>query len=294
MFHPARRNFAKPVTPKNVIACAVAIILCFLCFQLPSCSGATLSVLVPVPRVCQNLRQAVSAESIRRLQNYEVVVIIDKSRSMLIEDCPAANSVEQQDPLAQLAQSQVSRWQWCQEQLFAMARQAQEQLPEKFRVITFSGDYTIYDNVDPPGVNMIFAENHPSGPTIAAHALKDQLDSYLSRRAVSSRRPKPLLIAVITDGCPNDPAELKYEIAAATKKMQDPSEIAITILQVGHDNRATKLLSDFQQRRYGSTMKFDIVHCLSFDQLEKTGLVPALASSVGYSGSASNAPEIGM
>jgi uncharacterized protein YegL len=246
--------------------------------------------------MCQNLRQAVANESMRKLQNYEVVVIIDKSRSMLIEDCPAANSVEQQDPLAQLAQSQsqVSRWQWCQEQLFAMAGQAQKQLPEKFRVVTFSGAYTIYDNVDPPGVNMIFAENHPSGPTVAAHALKDQLDSYLSRRAVSSQRLKPLLIAVITDGCPNDPAEFKYEIASATKKMQDAGEIAITILQVGHDNRAAKLLTDFQERRYGSKMKFDIVHCLSFDQLEKTGLVPALASSVGYSDSAGSLPQIGM
>lgn len=217
-----------------------------------------------------------------RLKDREVVLIVDKSHSMLVQDC---QSSEKTGGEAAAEGTPISRWQWCKEQILDMAQKADGTLPKRFRVVAFSGDSTVYDNVDPPGVNMIFEENRPAGPTCADRALKDQLDSYFTEREARGK-VRPLTIAMITDGCPDNPSRFKYEIVDATQKMSGPHEISITILQVGHDERATKLLSDLRKLTSHSA-KFDIVNAVSFEQLQQEGLVKALADSVGERSSAS-------
>lgn len=200
---------------------------------------------------------------------------------MSVEDC------QSQTPTNNIP---ISRWQWCRREILDIARQSVGVLPQHFRVVTFSDDYSVYDNVDPPGVNMIFAENRPSGPTRADRALKSQLDAYFTRRAELGDRAKPLLIAMITDGCPDNPSSFKYVIEAATNRMDYANEVKITLLQVGHDERATKLIADLRglvQRN----AKYDIVKAESFEQVQQAGLVRSLADAVAPSAAAQPATD---
>ncbi|HEY9778343.1 MAG TPA: hypothetical protein V6C81_31565 [Planktothrix sp.] len=239
------------------------------------CSAATLSTRPNefswLPLFCDHqIRQVKLSADIQKLKDYDVVVIIDKSRSMLVEDCQA-------DLKAKALP--ISRWQWCRRQTLDIARQALGVLPQHFRVVTFANDWSVYDNVDPAGVDMIFGENTPSGPTKAAEVLRNQIDDYFARRAQQGENAKPLLVAMITDGCPDNPSAFKYAITHATSMMSDPDEVKISLLQVGHDERATKLIADLQGLvQHGA--KYDIVRTQTFDQVQQAGLVRSLADAV--------------
>ncbi len=46
---------------------------------------------------------------------------------------------------------------------------------------------------------------------------------------------KPLAIAIVSDGDPNDEDKVAEVIKEATWQMRSPDQISITFLQVGHD-----------------------------------------------------------
>lgn len=217
-------------------------------------------------------RKAALTLDVERLRNHDVVLVIDKSQSMAVEDCPPATSDN-------AVCGPISRWNWCRQQVLGLAQQANWVLPGRFRVVAFSGDYITYDNVDPSGVSMIFSNSVPSGPTCVTRPLQTQLDRFFARRN-SMQSTKPLLIAMITDGCPNDAQALRRTIANATQKMSNKDDITIAILQVGHDVRATQNLKDLQNLGTYNA-KFDIVNTMAFEQVEKVGLVKALAEVIG-------------
>lgn len=211
---------------------------------------------------------------VERLRNYEVVLVIDKSQSMAVEDCPSATGADSN------LSAPISRWEWCREQVLGMAQQANWVIPGRFRVVVFSGNYVTYENVDPTGVSMIFTESVPKGPTCVTPPLQMQLDQFFAHRNQSA---KPLLIAMITDGCPNDAPAMRRAIAQATQKMAQPDDITIAILQVGRDSRCAENLRAFQNLA-SYNAKFNIVNAVPFDQLEKAGLVKTLANVVAGQG----------
>jgi uncharacterized protein YegL len=175
-----------------------------------------------------------------------------------------------------------SRWQWCSEQTDNLSQQLQTALsspPDKnIRVVLFNDRYKVFKDVDLNSVPTFFANNRPSGNTNANAALRSQLREYFAARD-QEENVKPLLVAMITDGLPDDPLTLRQTIIDATKKMRNPGEIAITFLQVGVDPKATQYLRDLDHG-LGSRAKYDIVTSKSFDQLNKSGLALALLDAV--------------
>jgi hypothetical protein len=173
----------------------------------------------------------------------------------------------------------VSRWEWCRKQTLSLVDAPQGSFPLALKVVFFAGDFVAYDKVDRPGVQLVFSANTPSGPTNALPALCDQFERYFERRSSLGDDAKPLLIAMITDGCPANPSLVCDAIAAATQRMQRADEIAVTVLQIGNDPRAARFmaaLSDVMSNK----AKFNIVTTRSFHELQTVGLVHALVDAV--------------
>jgi uncharacterized protein YegL len=228
----------------------------------------------------------VSEERLAEIANYDVIVFIDSSRSMSKGLSPetrwSANSSSSALP-AGMSPTE-SRWQWCSEQTEGLSKQLQsahnDKLKDHLKVVLFSDNYKVYKNVDLASVPTFFASNHPYGNTNANAALRSQLRDYFEARDQNKEAVRPLLVAIITDGCPDDPLVLRQTIINATNKMQNPNEIAITFLQVGIDPKATKYLRELDECLVGSKAKYDIVTSKSFDQVNQSGLAIALLDAV--------------
>jgi hypothetical protein len=144
-----------------------------------------------------------------RLSKYDLVVVIDKSKSMSVVDCNA-NAVPE---------NLISRWEWCHQQTKQLSEDTRGVLKDGFTLVVFSGRSVAYGNVGPRAIETVFAENGPHGPTHATRPLNDQFESYFARRNNFGDKAKPLMILMITDGCPEDPASLCSSILSATRRM---------------------------------------------------------------------------
>jgi hypothetical protein len=220
-----------------------------------------------------------------QLSDHDVVLIIDRSNSMAVADCfPAAT-----DKRSHQLYKPVSRWQWCQEQTLQLAKKAEKALPTGLTVVLFAKTFAIYHNADLGSIETMFADNRPAGSTDAAAALGTQIEAYFTKKSNMGERIKPLLIAIISDGCPNNPKSFCDVIVKATQRMNQPGEIAITFLQVGNDRRATNLLSQLNNGLIDQNAKFNIVKIVPFPELNKIGLPQAL---VDIATERSNAPSV--
>jgi hypothetical protein len=201
-----------------------------------------------------------------------VVLIVDKSRSMLITDCfPTAN-----ENINHQFYKPVSRWQWCREQTLQLAKKTKIALPNGLTIVLFAKNFITYNRADISSIETIFADNKPDGSTDAATALNSQMEAYFTRKSNLGGKTKPLLIAIISDGCPDDLASFCRVIVKATQHMTQPDEISITFLQVGNDSRAVYLLKQLKNGLLDQNAKFNIVNIISFPELNKIGLQQAL------------------
>jgi uncharacterized protein YegL len=231
----------------------------------------------PAPKVAE--------QRLAEIANYDVIVFIDSSRSMSKTLSPETRwSNTPVYPLPAGVSPSLSRWQWCSEQTENLSEQLQKSLKshvnDHLKVVLFSDNYKVYKDVDLNSVPTFFASNHPYGNTNANAALRSQFRAYFDARDKNREAVRPLLVAMITDGCPDDPLALRQTIIDATNKMQDPNEIAITFLQVGIDPKATKYLRELDDCLVGSKARFDIVTTKSFDQVNQSGLAIALLDAV--------------
>jgi hypothetical protein len=218
----------------------------------------------------RSLSTGLSQGDLDKLATHDVVLLIDKSYSMTKLDClPSALDGDQ-------TQSTVSRWRWCQEQTLDLTEKIKDAMPAGITVVLFNGNTSVYNNVDAKAIETIFSDNRPKGNTNTAVALKGQLDQYFERRYRLGKETKPLLVAVITDGCPNVPSSLRYAIVDATRQMTTPEEISITFLQVGNDAAGGKILKGLDSGLVSQNAQFDIVDLVSFTELRKKGLARAL------------------
>jgi len=217
-------------------------------------------------------------DALSSLSKYDLVVVIDKSKSMSIADCNI-NRVGGNDAIA-ISDGLISRWEWCRQQTRELSEATQGVLKDGFTLVVFSGRSIAYNNVGPGAIETVFAENGPQGPTHATRPINDQFESYFARRTNFGDKAKPLMILMITDGCPEDPPSLCSSILNATRRMNYKDEITLTILQIGHDHRATKLLDRLNDPVMAAGAKFNIVTTKPFSELQKTGLTGALKDAI--------------
>jgi hypothetical protein len=193
------------------------------------------------------------------LSRRNVAVVVDRSTSMKEDDCPG----------------DTSRWEWCQNQAQFFTRQTAGVLNNGITLALFSRDYDIYPNVTVDQVRNIFSRTKCKMGTKPERPLRAILGSYLS-----GPMSKPLSIAVVSDGEPNDPEDLAQLITETTWRMNNPDQISITFLQVGTEHDGTKILNALDNHLVRQGAKYDIVDYKNFYDLQRMGLMGAIVASV--------------
>jgi hypothetical protein len=264
------------------------------CTASQLCSAATLislnHILWPGGTPCTDvsvmpshvLKADLSTGDMSALSSHDLVLIIDKSHSMSKVDClalPLDSPTESSNP-SNASNSPVSRWQWCHQQTLDFSAKTKDTIPAGFTVVLFSNNCVVYNNVDAKAIETVFSQYTPKGATNLAAALKTQLDQYFERRLRLGQGVRPLLVAVITDGCPDDLSKLCYVLIDATHKMSTRDEISFTFLQVGNDSEASKLLKELDNGLVSHKAKFDIVNVVPFTEMRRMGLASALTKAL--------------
>lgn len=187
------------------------------------------------------------------LAKYDFIICIDRSGSMGTKE---ANG--------------KSRWQIAEESTVALARKAAEHDTDGATVCIFGGS-TIksYENITgaEDKVAQIFKENEPAGGTPTDKVLAEHLNKYMTAKKAGNN-PKPILIACITDGQPDDENAVAKIIVETTKSMATDDEIGITFLQVGNDSGATAFLQKLDDDLTSQGAAFDIVDTKKLEEVE--------------------------
>ncbi len=187
------------------------------------------------------------------LANLDVEFLLDKSGSMGTKDC---------------ANGKKTRWEYGKETLEALANAAQKHDPDGIVVTVFARNFRTYEGVKSGGdkITAIYKENEPMGGTDTAKALKSRLDAYFARK--STGEAKSLVLFVMTDGAPDDEKSVADVIIEASKKLDRDDEVAISFVQVGKDDDATRFLKSLDDELTSKGAKFDIVDTLPVDEVE--------------------------
>jgi len=223
---------------------------------------------------------------LQKLADHDIILLIDKSGSMATPDCGGSNSnLKSLLPSLLLGGSIMgggnTRWQWCRQQITQMSNQTQIILPSGFTVLLFDSAFYLFPHVNSSSLAHIFTTNNPGGSTNLTLPLSKVFDDYFKRQRLSRVKIKPLLVGIITDGCPDSPGSVKRLLVDLTHSLKDPNEITIVFFLIGgHDPQGERFARDLSQNLTRSGATFDIVKAVSFDQVQRTGLARALADNL--------------
>jgi uncharacterized protein with von Willebrand factor type A (vWA) domain len=198
------------------------------------------------------------------VQERDYTLIIDKSGSMSINDRPGGKT----------------RWDSAQESTMALARKCEEIDPDGITVYLFSGRFRRYDNVTSDKVSQIYQENEPMGRTDLASVLQDAVNNYFQRKASGETKANGETILVVTDGEPDDYKSVMRVIIETTQKLDRDQELAISLIQVGNDRKATEFLVALDDRLESAGAKFDIVDTITIDDMEGMTLTEVLLNAI--------------
>lgn len=233
------------------------------------------------------IQMEISKQELHMLGLHDVTLLIDKSGSMATTDCPSPKSNKWGKylnlPLMMTIGTTpflISRWRWCQLQTMRLADISNNYLEHGMTVVVFSSSFKVYKQVRFTDIASIFQANHPSGGTNTTDALVSQIRDYFERRLKFGSRVKPLIIAIITDGVPDNPFSLKRAIIEATWRMNNPNEISIAFLQIGGSFFGYHYLQELEYGLLEQGAKFDIVSVKTFSQLVREGLSRGLMDAI--------------
>jgi hypothetical protein len=198
------------------------------------------------------------------LENRDYTLIIDKSGSMATKDKAGG----------------LSRWQIMQESTLALASKCEELDVDGITVYLFSGKFKRYDNVTSTKVSTIFQENEPNGRTDLASVLKDATNNFFQRKAQGQVPANGEIILVVTDGEPDDRKAVMQVIIDASQKLDRDEELAVTFIQVGTDEAATKFLTILDDDLGRAGAKFDIVDTITMHDMEDLTLREVLLNAI--------------
>lgn len=198
------------------------------------------------------------------IENRDYTLMIDKSSSMATSDAPNGKT----------------RWEVAQESTLALAKKCEEIDPDGITVYVFSGRFRRYDNVTSDKVTKIYEENEPMGQTDLASVLEDGLENYFERKASGTAKPNGETFIVITDGAPTEHKAVIRLIIDATQKIDRDEELAISLIQVGHDKKATTFLKALDDQLEAAGAKFDIVDTVTVDDMKDMSLTDVLLNAI--------------
>ncbi len=246
-------------------------------------SGANQNANPPV--VLQgSVKGGLNQVQLQRLANHDLVLIIDQSGSMRTPDCPISGIGRTTGTLLNVLLGPAagsSRWDWCRDQTMKLAQETRFVCTRGFTVLLFSARFVVFQHVTLNQIPQIFAQNAPQSDTNLTEPVTYILNDYIARRNMMQGNVKPLAIAIITDGRPNNENTLRNALVQATQYMRNPDEIKVTFFLIGNSALNGKVfINDLEQNltRYGA--RYSIVRSVSFWNLEKVGLPQALADAL--------------
>ena len=198
------------------------------------------------------------------LENRDYTLMIDKSSSMATADLPGGKT----------------RWQIAQESTLALAQKCEAIDPDGITVYLFSGRFKRYDNVKSDKVASIYAENEPMGRTDLASVLQDGLSNYFQRKAAKQTKANGETFLVITDGEPTDHKAVIRTIIEAANQIDRDEELAISLIQVGHDKKAMAFLKTLDDQLQEAGAKFDIVDTITVEDMQDMNLSDVLLKAI--------------
>jgi len=220
-----------------------------------------------------------TVSELKRIGSRDVVIIIDKSRSMSEADCPVDNVPAMLGGFfgrgPAMANGPITRWEWCRRQTMHVASQLARVPGSSLKLVLFDDRVTEFENVSINSIADIFNRYSPSGGTNATKALKTSIQEYFDKQR-NGVLARPLSIVCITDGAPSSPRSLKDLLVDTSIKMNNPNEIAISFLQIGSDSQGNQLLPDLDHGLVSDGARFDIVSCRSFGSVARSGLMRAV------------------
>jgi uncharacterized protein with von Willebrand factor type A (vWA) domain len=196
------------------------------------------------------------------LNNRDYTLILDKSGSMSTKDQPGGRS----------------RWHAARESAAALAAKCEELDPDGLTLYVFGSRFKRYEHVTSGRVDRVFDENEPAGGTDLAGVLKHAFTSYFERKARGTARPETIL--VVTDGEPDDGAAVVKTIVEASRRLDRDEELAVSLVQVGHDQNARRFLKLLDDELQPAGAKFDIVDTVTLDEMEDMGLTEVLLGAI--------------
>jgi uncharacterized protein YegL len=207
------------------------------------------------------------------LGRHDIVLLIDKSESMGVIDCP---SVGQPGMM-------VSRWMWCGQQAMDLAQQTAAVLPDGLTLVPFSNIPQPFAHANTFMIPQIFARMRPGGMTNASAAIELVLNQYYEHKKESHGKVRPLIIAVITDGLPTNPFAVQRDILEVAHQMKHGEDIQFAFFQVGEDPQGISFVGQFSQALAQEHAKFNIVSSRTFPQMLQTGLAKAMVDCLAGS-----------
>ncbi|MBN3944617.1 VWA domain-containing protein [Nostoc sp. NMS9] len=198
------------------------------------------------------------------LENRDYTLIIDKSGSMATQDQKGGRT----------------RWVAAQESTLALASKCEQFDPDGITIYVFSGKFKRYENVTSSKVSQIFRENDPSGTTDLASVLKHATDDYLQRKTAGQTKPNGETILVVTDGEPDDRKAVMRVIIEASRRIDRDEELAISFIQVGTDQQATRFLKVLDDELQSAGAKFDICDTITMEDMEDLSLSEVLLNAI--------------
>ncbi|MBX3138179.1 hypothetical protein KF707_18265 [Candidatus Obscuribacterales bacterium] len=222
----------------------------------------------------------ITQTDVQRLEQRDVVLIIDRSFSMGKMDCPPATAMGRAAGALGFGQS---RWDWCRDQTRGLAN-VTSSFNRGVKIMMFSRGFEVFPDVNMNQVPSLFQRYQPNPlqGTDMVDPLRAVIGDYLKRRS-RGQNPRPLAVAVIFDGLTRKGTLplLSNALVDATKYMRDPDEIKITIFIVG--NRGPRALEPTfemarQLRRNGA--RYNILKVVPFDQVQRVGLAKSLADTL--------------
>lgn len=205
------------------------------------------------------------------LAQYDLVILVDNSNSMNKTDCPPAGSKENIDLSSRyFGKNCLSRWKWSEMEL----RNFQEKVLRPLQILSFASQ-----TKQAASFRDLFDQNHPYGGTNTTGAIRQQIENYFARSRAPHAKPKPLLLAVLSDGCTDNPSMLRHTIVDASKKLKAASEMQIVFLQIGNDKDGTQILERLDSGLMRQA-KFDIVSTVSYPELLSRGINSTLQDLV--------------
>lgn len=211
-----------------------------------------------------------SDQELKELQDYDVIVMQDRSSSMGEDERILGRHG--------LGFRKMSRWDWCREEAHDFTRQTSALPDWAFTLVLFSSQYDVFPRVSLMQLPRIYDRSGIFIGTRLATPLGEQISQFFARRAMGSKRP--LLIAVITDGKPQDDENLRDLLIQTTYQMRDPAEIRIVFLQIGNDDDGSKKLYKLDRKLMRKGARHDIVTVKPFPEVLNLGLSRALVATL--------------